>query len=144
MADPRQPDKTDLAVLQMTRGLMADFDPDGYRLEHNWGGEAGMWFTEIEPIRAGPVAISLYHGGDTLNVCFDSTWFEYFPFELTDLPEIERLLRALCMGRFEQSGLGERTGARIYTSDRMWHVGHMLWPIPWRWRRKTRFEPYPH
>jgi hypothetical protein len=142
-ADAREPDWIDLAVHDMAVRVMAAFDPNSYRLERQWNGEAEMWFTEIEPVNAGPAPISLYHGGDTLNVCFGATWFEAFPFYLGELPEFERLLNAICLGNFEQSANKYRAGARVFTSDRTWRVGHVLWPIPWKWRRKTKYQPYP-
>lgn len=127
----------------MARQVMSTYDAAGYRVAQRWSEPAEMWFTEIEPVGSNAVEISLYHGGDTLNVYFDSTWFEYFPFSLDDLTDIEPMLHALCEGDFEQAGTQDRTYARIYTPGHIWRVGHVHWPWPWKWRRTKRFPAYP-
>lgn len=142
MSEPPAPDPVDLAILDLAQRVMSSYDSNWYRIERLWSGPAGMWFTEIEPFGADAVNISLYHGGDTLNVYFGSTWLEYFSFNLDDLPVIETLLRALCDGDFEQAGTEARSFARIYTPGNTWRVGHAHWPWPWRWRRTKRFPAY--
>lgn len=140
MPDDPAPDAKDLAILELARRVMNDYDPSGYSLDHKWIAGAGMWFVEIEPRGSEAAPISLYHGGDIMNIFFGATWFE-FDFELSDVPAIEAVLRAICEGDFEQAGSRDRAFARIYVPGDPWHVGHVhLWP--WRWRKKTRFQPY--
>lgn len=144
MTVEREPDTIDLAVLALAERVMDVCDPSSFSLCHVWNGSAGMWFVEIEPSGPGPASITLYHGGDTLNICLGPTWFEYYPFDLDDLPAIEGVVGAARDAKFEQAGseiLGQ-TFARIYAPDQMWRVGHVhVWP--WAWRRKKRYEPYP-
>ena len=144
MAEAPAPDSMDLSVLNLAQRVMSDYDSAGYRVDHRWSDAAGMWFTEIEPVGSNAVKISLYHGGDTLNVYFGSTWFEYFPFEPGDVPDIEAMLRALCAGDFEQAGSRERSYSRVYVSGHTWRVGHFHWPWPWKWRRTKRYPAYSH
>ena len=142
MAEAPEPDPIDLAVLDMAQRVMSDYDSARYQVAHRWSDAAGMWFTEIEPVGSKAVNISLYHGGDTLNVYFGSTWFECFSFDFDDLPDIEAVLQALCAGDFEQAGTRERSFARIYVSGHTWRVGHVHWPWPWGWRRTKRYPAY--
>ncbi|MEO6472467.1 MAG: hypothetical protein ABIR57_11005 [Aeromicrobium sp.] len=142
MPEAPTPDSTDSAIYDMAQRVMSNYDSAGYLLRQRWVEPAGMWFTEIEPVGSGAATVSLYHGGDTLNVYFGSTWFEYFPFDVADLREIEPMVCALCEGDFEQAGTEDRSYARIFAPGRTWRVGHAHWPWPWKWRRKKRFPAY--
>jgi len=102
-----EPSRIDLAVRDVVARVLADYQCGVADVRHEWGEQAGMWSTEVEPRRARAAPLSLsFDGHGLLNVNVGPTWFEVFPFghDEESLAYLESIVRAVMAGRVEQGG----------------------------------------
>ncbi len=140
-----EPSPTDFAVRDLVLRLLAEYPADVAEVQHEWGEQAGMWFTEVRPRRSGAASLSLsFDGHDLLNLNVGPTWFEVFPFsgDVQSLAHVEGIVRAVVAGHVEEGGARWASFARIHTDKGTLHVGHLHIPWPWRRRQARAYEPY--
>lgn len=125
----------------VARGL--NFLPrDSYRIDLEWGGEPGMWFTEVRSDTRGAADLDVATDGELINFNVANTWFE-FAFEDEGLREVELLVESVARGRFAEAGPLSRAFALFGTPEGEIGGGAVHLPIPWAWRRRVRtFSAY--
>lgn len=132
----------DRAVLDVVQQQLAVYG-DVADMRHIWGDSAEMWFVEVQPVnfRAAPMSLA-FDGQDLLNVNVGATWFEVFPFREDSLNWLRGIVRAVLAGRVEEARTWGDAFARLHTEAGTMRVGHVHWPLPWRWRPVRRYESY--
>lgn len=58
------------------------------------------------------------------------------------LSHLRGIVRAILAGRVEEARTWGSAFARLSREGRTITVGHLHWPVPWRWRPVRRYEPY--
>lgn len=140
-----EPSPIDLAVRNVVFRVLAEYEADVAEVRHEWGEQAGMWLTEVDPRRPGAAPVSLsFDGQGLLKVNIGPTWFEVFPFggDEESLAYVQDIVRAVMAGRVEESGSVSASFARVHIDNGTVKVGHVHAPWPWRWRQVREYQPY--
>lgn len=136
MAEPAQTE-SDEAVRRALLDGLRQVPNSAYRIEQTWVEAAGTWVFAVEPNNAR--AVSIWAGAEdgSVNLTVGNSWFEICAIE--DVPAI---VEAASLGRIEEIGNKGQSQARVDSTGRQFHFGHVQLPLAWMWRRKRRFEPY--
>ncbi len=133
-------------VEEVVRGALARFGGEtAAEVTTIWSPRAGMWFVEVEPARSGAATVSVGIMGDEFVLSLPNSHWEIWrskrgPDPLVLLSED---IEAVFAGRVEEGGWGNDRPVRLTLADgRNRSLGAMRLPIPWRWRRRTAYEPY--
>lgn len=139
---PPEPSAMDLAIRDAVAEALAYYG-DVADVSHPWSPGAGMWFTEVSPHRDGAAAISLgFDGEDLLTVTVGKTWIEMFPFSQATLHRLRDFLDAVLAGQIEEVTHLDSAFAWVLTASGTMTGGSAHLPLPWRWRRPRRYQPY--
>jgi hypothetical protein len=133
-------------VVAIVGELLAPFGPNVATITVEWAPAAGMWFIEVVPARRGAASVSvgIDDRGEFL-VSFGHTHFEMWRSKKEPPPvaELREVLAAIFGGDVEEAGTGGDRFARItLPSGKVRSVGSVRLPLPWRRRKRSRFEPY--
>lgn len=130
-------------VLSTVRAQLAPYGPDAAEVGVVWSDGAGMWFVEITPTNTTAAPVSIGIDGDELLLNFGKTRLEMWQGDPTPVERLKRYLRAIFAGEFEEAGWGSDRFAKLrLDGDETFACGSVHFPVPWAWRRKTRYDSY--
>ena len=129
-------------VLATVRRCLEPYGPGAADVSTIWSDPAGMWFIEVTPRRSDAASVSIGVDGDELLLTFARTRVELWSGTPTPIEQLGQFLGSIFAGDFEEAGSGDGFAKGRFPSGKLFRCGSMHLPLPWAWRRKTRYSSY--